>query len=64
VGLKRTSHSVYDTSYHPAWCPKYRKKIFEREEVRERAKQMVHEICEATDIEILEMEIMEDHVLC
>ena len=62
MGLKRTSHSVYDTSYHLAWCPKYRKKIFEREEVRERAKQMVREICEAYDIEILEMEIMEDHI--
>jgi len=62
VGLKRTSHSVYDASYHLVWCPKYRKKIFEREEVRERAKQMVGEICEAYDIEILEMEIMKDHI--
>ncbi len=62
MGLKRTSHSVYDTSYHLVWCPKYRKKIFEREEVRERAKQMVPEICEAYDIEIVEMEIVEEHV--
>ena len=60
--LKRTSHSVYDTSYHLVWCPKYRKKIFERAEVRERAKQMVGEICESYDIEIIEMEITEDHV--
>ncbi len=44
------------------WCPKYRKKVFEREEVRERAKQMVGEICEAYDIEILELEVMEDHL--
>jgi hypothetical protein len=55
VGLRRTSHSVYDTSYHLVWCPKYRKDIFEGEEVRERAKQMIREICEAYDIEILEM---------
>jgi len=62
VTLKRTSHAVYDTSYHVAWCPKYRKKIFERDEVRERAKQMVAEICEAYEIEIAEMELLEDHI--
>ena len=44
------------------WCPKYRKKIFERAEVRERAEQMIREICEAYDIEILEMEIMTEHI--
>jgi putative transposase len=62
VGLKRTSHSVYDTSYHLVWCPKYRRKIFEREEVRERAGQMIREICEAYDIEVLEMELMGEHI--
>src|SRR4030043_79 len=62
VALRRTSHSVYDTSYHLVWCPKYRKKIFEREEVRERAKQMIREICEAYGLEILEMEIVEEHI--
>ncbi|GAB4483431.1 MAG: hypothetical protein OHK006_04350 [Thermodesulfovibrionales bacterium] len=29
MGLKRSSHAVYDTVYHLVWCPKYRKKIFE-----------------------------------
>jgi putative transposase len=62
VGIKRTSHSVYDTSYHLVWCPKYRKKIFERVEVRERAEKMIREICEAYDIEILEMELLEEHI--
>jgi putative transposase len=62
VTLRRTSHSVYDTSYHLVWCPKYRKKIFDREEVRERAEQMVREICEAYDIDVLEMELREEHI--
>jgi putative transposase len=62
VTLRRTSHSVYDTCYHLVWCPKYRKKIFEREEVRERVKQMIREICDVYDIEIMEMEIMEEHI--
>jgi len=62
VTIKRTSHSVYDTSYHLVWCPKYRKKIFEREEVRERAKQLIGEICEEYRFEVIEMEIVEDHI--
>jgi putative transposase len=62
MALRRTSHSVHDTCYHLVWCPKYRKKIFEREEIRERAKQMIREICEAYDVAILELEIMEEHI--
>jgi putative transposase len=62
VAIKRTSHSVYDTSYHLVWCPKYRKDIFKRQEVRERAKQLIEEICEEYRIEVIELEIVEDHV--
>lgn len=60
--IKRTSHSVYDTSYHLVWCPKYRKDIFKRQEVRERAKQLIGEICEEYKIEVIELEIVEDHI--
>ena len=62
MAIKRTSHSVYDTSYHLVWCPKYRKDIFKRQEVRERAKQLIEEICEEYKIEVIELEIVEDHV--
>jgi putative transposase len=62
MGLKRASHAVYDTAYHLVWCPKYRKKIFIGEEVRERAGQLVREICEEYGFEIEEMEVAEDHV--
>jgi len=44
------------------WCPKYRKNIFKREEVRERAKQLIKEICEEYRFEVIELEIDEDHV--
>jgi len=60
--IKRTSHSVYDTSYHLVWCPKYRKKIFQREEVRERAEQLIREISEDYGFEIIEMEVSVDHI--
>lgn len=62
MGLKRASHAVYDTVYHLVWCPKYRKKIFSDETVRERAEQLIKEISEEYGIEIEEMEVAVDHV--
>ena len=60
--LRRTSHAVYDTEYHLVWCPKYRKKLFQREEVRERAEQLLREIAETYGVEIREMQVAENHV--
>jgi putative transposase len=62
MSLKRSSHAVYDTVYHLVWCPKYRKKIFAEEEVKERAEQLIKEICEEYGIEVEEMEVTVDHV--
>ncbi|MCP4403559.1 MAG: IS200/IS605 family transposase [bacterium] len=60
--LKRTSHSVYDTTYHLVWCPKYRKNIFREEWLRERAEQLFVEVAEEFEIEIIEMEVSPDHI--
>ena len=62
MAIKRTSHAVYDTSYHLVWCPKYRKKIFEREEIKERAEQLMRKICAEYDFEIIKMEVSVEHV--
>jgi putative transposase len=62
MGLKRASHAVYDTAYHLVWCPKYRKKIFTDEAIRERAEQLIKEISEEYGIEIEEMEVAIDYV--
>ena len=62
MAIRRTSHAVYDTSYHLAWCPKYRKKIFGRGEIRERAEQLIREISEEYGFEIIEMEVAVEHV--
>jgi putative transposase len=62
MAIKRTSHAVYDTSYHLVWCPKYRKKIFEREDVKKRAEQLIREIAEDYGFDIIEMEISVEHV--
>jgi putative transposase len=60
--VRRTSHSVYETGYHLVWCPKYRKKLFDREEMRKRAEQLIREISSAYDFEIIELEVSLDHV--
>ena len=60
--IKRTSHAVYDTSYHLVWCPKYRKKIFERSEIRERGEQLIREISDEYGFEIIEMQVDVEHV--
>jgi putative transposase len=62
MGLKRSSHAVYDTNYHLVWCPKRRKDIFAEKEVRERADQVVREICDEYGFEITDMEVAENHI--
>lgn len=61
MGYKRTAHTVYDTKYHLVWAPKYRRKIL-RGEVQRRVKKIFREVATAYDIEIVELEVSEDHV--
>ena len=62
MGLKRSSHAVYDTTYHLVWCPKRRKTIFKEEEIRQRAEQLFREISEEYEFEIQELEVGDEHV--
>ena len=59
--IKRTSHAVYDTKYHLVWAPKYRKWIM-REDIRQRAAELLREIADNFQFEIEEMEVAKDHV--
>ena len=59
--LKSTSHAVYETKYNLVWCPKYRERILVRE-LRERVKELFHEIAEQCDLEIARSEVAEDHI--
>jgi REP-associated tyrosine transposase len=61
MGLKRTSHAVYDTKYHLVWTPKYRKWIL-RGDVREKVGEVIREIAENHGFEIDTMEIAQDHM--
>jgi len=42
-------------------CPKYRKDIFREEWLRERAEQLFHAAAEDDEIEIIEIEVSQDH---
>ena len=61
MGLRRTSHAVYDSQYHLVWAPKYRKWIL-RGDLREYVGKLFHRIAEDFGFDIQEMEVAEDHV--
>lgn len=58
----RSNHNVvYSCKYHVVWCSKYRRKVLEPP-IDERLKQIIAGVCEETGSEVVEMEIMPDHV--
>jgi putative transposase len=58
----KTNHNVvYSCKYHVVWCPKYRRKVLV-DGVDTRLKQLIEATCEELHVDIIEMEIMPDHV--
>lgn len=61
---KRWKHShtvVYNIGYHFIWCPKYRRKVLVGE-IAKRLKELLCEKAEKLGVEIVQMEVMPDHV--
>lgn len=58
---KSNNNVVYSCKYHVVWCPKYRRKVLVNG-VDARLKVLIPEICEEHKIDLIEMEIMPDHV--
>lgn len=58
---KSNNNIIYSCKYHVVWCPKYRRKVLVRD-VERRLKELIIQICAERQIEIIEMEIMPDHV--
>lgn len=52
---------VYSFKYHVVWCPKYRRKVLVNG-VDIRLKELIQEICTELRVDVIEMEIMPDHV--
>ena len=58
---KINNNVVYSCKYHVVWCPKYRRKVLV-DGVDERLKEIAHAVAEEMRFEIIEMEVMPDHV--
>lgn len=58
---KSNNNIVYSCKYHVVWCPKYRRKVLD-EKIQKRLKEIITEVAEERQAEIIEMEIMPDHV--
>ena len=59
--FKRNANIIYSCKYHVVWCPKYRRKGLVGG-VDERLKTILREVAEERQAEIIELEIMPDHV--
>lgn len=62
--MKNYKHSkqvVYSSKYHIVWCPKYRRKVLVGK-IEKRLKQLIKEVCKEKQAELIEYEIMPDHV--
>jgi putative transposase len=58
---KSNCNVVYSCKYHVVWCPKYRRPVLV-EGVDVRLKSLIVETCSKMNVDIIEMEIMPDHV--
>lgn len=58
---KNNLNVVYSCKYHVVWCPKYRRKVLV-DKVAIRLKELVQSICVERNFDLIEMEVMPDHV--
>ena len=61
MDYKSNNNVVYSCKYHVVFCPKYRRKVLVGD-IEARLKDLVQEICDEFSIDLLEMEVMPDHV--
>ena len=58
---KKLAHVVYQCCYHIVWCPKYRFRVL-KGDVGKYVEQTIRMICEWKSIDILELNVLEDHI--
>ncbi len=59
--LQKLAHAVWQCKYHVIWCPKYRFKILNGA-LRKSVGEILQQLCEWKKLEVLEMNVQEDHV--
>ena len=60
-GWKSNQNLAYCCKYHVVWCSKYRRKVLS-EPVVVRLKELINDVARETGSEVLEVEVMPDHV--
>ena len=58
---KSSEHLVFSCQYHVIFCPKYRRDVLV-DDVASRLKEILIDVVHQYDFEIIEMEVMPDHV--
>lgn len=58
---KSSSHLIFSCQYHVIFCPKYRRKVLTTD-IQIRLKEIFNNVANQYDFDIVEMEIMDDHV--
>ena len=59
--FKRLAHAIWNCKYHIVWCPKYRFKVM-KGAIQKSVKEIISQLCEWKKLEILELNVLEDHV--
>ena len=58
---KSNNNIVYSCKYHVVWCPKYRRKVLTGS-IADRLKELLLDYAKTIHTDIIEMEILPDHV--
>ena len=61
IQYKSHNNVVYSCKYHVVWCPKYRRTVLVTG-VDVRLKEIIQSVCTESHAEILELEVMPEHV--
>ena len=61
MSYKSNNNVFFSCKYHVVWCPKYRRNVLDGN-IASRLKELVYEIADEIQVDIIEMEIMPDHV--
>ena len=61
MDYKSNNNVVYSCKYHVVWCPKYRRSVLVKP-VDARLKALIRETVVARRCEVIELEVMPDHV--
>jgi putative transposase len=61
IQYKSNNNVVYSCKYHVVWCPKYRRSVLVNG-IDARLKEIIQSVCAESDAEVLELEVMPEHV--